>query len=165
MVPSLAALPDFLSTWARPFFRSASNAVSMSPSASTSAFLQSIIPAPVWSRKALTVFASIVTVAQAGSTRGSKGYPHTQHRQLVCRTLHRQRGEARRRRNRAHRCHRQHERCRRLDGDEDESAPKHGGGSRAERVPHGRGETANRRVDVLLTHLEKTQRRGTHSPK
>ena len=47
MMPSLADLPAFLSTAARPLARRASTATSALPSASTSAFLQSIMPAPV----------------------------------------------------------------------------------------------------------------------
>src|SRR3954453_14704664 len=45
-----------------PFSRSQVAAASMSPLVSCSAFLQSIIPAPVRSRRALTSFAEIVGV-------------------------------------------------------------------------------------------------------
>src|SRR5918994_2691574 len=50
---------------ARPFVRRISSALSMSPSASCSAFLQSIIPAPVRSRSSLTCFAVISAIASA----------------------------------------------------------------------------------------------------
>mmetsp|Transcript_2275 Transcript_2275/g.5688 ORF Transcript_2275/g.5688 Transcript_2275/m.5688 type:complete len:252 (-) Transcript_2275:5-760(-) len=73
MIPSLAARPAFLSAEARPFWRSISVALSMSPSCSSSAFLQSIIPAPVMSRRVFTVLAStvacIATSARPAGTR------------------------------------------------------------------------------------------------
>ena len=53
-VPSLVARPAFLATAARPRVRRTSTAFSKSASASTSAFLHSIMPAPVISRSSLT---------------------------------------------------------------------------------------------------------------
>mmetsp|Transcript_24284 Transcript_24284/g.78357 ORF Transcript_24284/g.78357 Transcript_24284/m.78357 type:complete len:326 (-) Transcript_24284:82-1059(-) len=66
MMPSLVARPDFFSADARPFFRRDSVAASMSPSLSISAFLQSIMPAPVASRRVFTVLASTATAATTG---------------------------------------------------------------------------------------------------
>src|SRR5271166_3354027 len=60
--PSAATRPLFLAALARPFLRSQSTAASMSPSVSLSAFLQSIIPAPVFSRRSLTSPAVIVAI-------------------------------------------------------------------------------------------------------
>ena len=54
MRPSAATRLAFLSALARPDLRSASAAASMSPPASVSAFLHSIMPAPVRSRSSLT---------------------------------------------------------------------------------------------------------------
>src|SRR5437763_1742321 len=53
--PSVAERPDFFCAVARPFLRSQSTAFSRSPLASCSAFLQSIIPAPVFSRRSFTI--------------------------------------------------------------------------------------------------------------
>ena len=61
IVPSAATLPAFLAALAAPLLRMFSIASSISALASTSAFLQSIIPAPVRSRSSLTRAA--VTVA------------------------------------------------------------------------------------------------------
>ncbi len=84
--PWSAARPSRLAAPARPFSRSQSFAASMSPSFSCSAFLQSIIPAPVILRSAATSFAVISAivvrffrhsagvseaVAAAGSAAGS----------------------------------------------------------------------------------------------
>ena len=55
--PSAAILPAFLVAAARPFSLKRSIAFSILPSASVSAFLQSIIPQPVFSLKAATSFA------------------------------------------------------------------------------------------------------------
>ena len=52
--PSPATRPAFLAAAARPFLRSQSIAASRSPPVSASAFLQSIMPAPVCSRSSLT---------------------------------------------------------------------------------------------------------------
>jgi hypothetical protein len=57
--PSAAVRPAFLAAAARPLARSQSIAASMSPWVSPSAFLQSIMPAPVRSRSSLTVAAVI----------------------------------------------------------------------------------------------------------
>src|SRR6516162_3955884 len=54
MRPSAATRDAFLSAFAWPCLRSSSAAESRSPFASTSAFLQSIMPAPVRSRSSLT---------------------------------------------------------------------------------------------------------------
>ena len=55
--PSAAVRPAFFAALARPLVRSQSTAVSMSPLFSASAFLQSIMPAPVRSRRSLTMLA------------------------------------------------------------------------------------------------------------
>jgi hypothetical protein len=57
--PSAAVRPDFLAALARPLVRSQSTAASMSPSVSVSAFLASIMPAPVLSRSSFTCAAVI----------------------------------------------------------------------------------------------------------
>src|SRR5699024_7948023 len=57
VVPSAATLSAFLAALAAPLFRRTSIAPSISPSVSVNAFLQSIIPAPVFSRNSLTIFA------------------------------------------------------------------------------------------------------------
>mmetsp|Transcript_8055 Transcript_8055/g.10546 ORF Transcript_8055/g.10546 Transcript_8055/m.10546 type:complete len:264 (-) Transcript_8055:751-1542(-) len=61
--PSAAVRPDFLSAFAIPFARNQSTAASMSPPASVSAFLQSIIPAPDFSRSSLTIAAVMLIIA------------------------------------------------------------------------------------------------------
>src|SRR5262245_55161328 len=58
-MPSAAIRPSRFFALARPCLRKLSVACSMLPSASTSAFLHSIIPAPVFSRRALTISAVI----------------------------------------------------------------------------------------------------------
>ena len=58
--PSAATRPAFLAAFDRPFLRSQSTAASMSPLASVSAALQSIMPAPVFSRRSFTRLAEIV---------------------------------------------------------------------------------------------------------
>ncbi len=60
--PSAAIRPAFLAACASPFSRSQSMALSMSPSDSTSAFLQSIMPALVRSRSSLTRAAVIFAI-------------------------------------------------------------------------------------------------------
>jgi hypothetical protein len=57
--PSAAVRPAFFAAAARPLVRSQSIAASMSPPVSPSAFLQSIMPAPVRSRSSFTVAAVI----------------------------------------------------------------------------------------------------------
>src|SRR5690606_14747157 len=57
--PSAATRPDFFSALAWPAFRRYSTAASMSPPVSASAFLQSIMPAPVRSRSSFTCDALI----------------------------------------------------------------------------------------------------------
>src|SRR5680860_8311 len=57
---SLAERPDFLSAVAIPLVRRSFSAVSPSPPASSSAFLQSIMPAPVLSRSSFTSLALIL---------------------------------------------------------------------------------------------------------
>lgn len=54
MSPSLVARPAFFAALARPRFRRMVFASSKSPTASVSAALHSIMPAPVWSRSFLT---------------------------------------------------------------------------------------------------------------
>src|SRR5579884_2047146 len=58
-MPSAAMRVAFFWALARPFLRSQTMAASMSPWASVRAFLQSIMPAPVFSRSSLTWFALI----------------------------------------------------------------------------------------------------------
>ena len=60
--PSFIARPAFFATCAMPFLRRMVIASSMSPFASVSAALQSIMPAPVRSRRALTSVAVIVAI-------------------------------------------------------------------------------------------------------
>ena len=57
--PSAATRPAFLAAFDRPFLRSQSTAASMSPLVSPSAALQSIMPAPVFSRRSFTIAAVI----------------------------------------------------------------------------------------------------------
>src|SRR4051812_22387974 len=66
--PSVATAPARLALLARPFFRMTSTAFSMSPAASTSALLQSLMPAWVLSRSSLTSCA--VTSAMSVSSVG-----------------------------------------------------------------------------------------------
>src|SRR3954451_18041337 len=61
--PSAATRPAFFAALARPFLRSQSTAPSRSPAVSLRAALQSIMPAPVWSRSSFTIAA--VTFAMA----------------------------------------------------------------------------------------------------
>src|ERR1700733_1448008 len=61
--PSAATRPAFLAAFDRPFLRSQSCAACMSPSLSVSAALQSIMPAPVDSRRSLTIAAVIVAMS------------------------------------------------------------------------------------------------------
>ena len=61
--PSAATRPAFLAALARPFLRSQSTAASTSPSVSLSAALQSIMPAPVFSRSSFTIAAVIFAMA------------------------------------------------------------------------------------------------------
>src|SRR5690606_37112015 len=61
--PSAATRPAFLAAAARPLVRSQSIDASMSPFVSASAFLQSIMPAPVRSRSSLTRAAVISAMA------------------------------------------------------------------------------------------------------
>src|SRR5690606_19331539 len=68
--PSVAARPAFLAALARPFLRRNSMALSMSPSTSWSAFLQSIRPAPVASRSSLIIAAFTCAIVLAPSGLG-----------------------------------------------------------------------------------------------
>src|SRR5512139_1775354 len=61
-MPSEAVLPAFLAAVARPLCLRRSTAFSKSPALSTSAFLHSIMPAPVFSRRSLTASADIVVI-------------------------------------------------------------------------------------------------------
>ena len=58
-------LPAFLAAPVMPFFRSHSSALAKSPSFSASAFLQSIIPAPVFSRSSFTIAADTSAIARS----------------------------------------------------------------------------------------------------
>jgi len=73
--PSLVARPDFLAALAIPFWRSQSTAFSRSPSTSTRAFLQSIMPAPVFSRSSFTIAAEIAIVFSCVSGLGRSKIP------------------------------------------------------------------------------------------
>ena len=61
-IPSAAILPAFFSALACPFFLRNSTAASISPFVSESAFLQSIIPAPVISLNSFTIPAVIAMI-------------------------------------------------------------------------------------------------------
>ena len=69
--PSAATRPAFLAALDRPFLRSQSTAASMSPLVSVSAALQSIMPAPVFSRRSFTIEAVIVAMSQILYLRSS----------------------------------------------------------------------------------------------
>src|SRR6185503_264390 len=74
MRPSLGPVPPaplaaMLSAFSRPFFLRISLAFPLSPLASSSAFLQSIMPAPVSRRRSLTAFASMFAMVGLGSCR------------------------------------------------------------------------------------------------
>ena len=59
-------LPAFLAAFAAPLLRMLSIASSMSPSVSVSAFLQSIMPAPVRSRSSLT-WAAVIAIVKSSN--------------------------------------------------------------------------------------------------
>src|SRR5262249_29847060 len=62
MSPSAATRPALFAAFDKPFLRSQSTALSMSPLTSVSASLQSIMPAPVLSRSSFTRLAVIVVM-------------------------------------------------------------------------------------------------------
>jgi hypothetical protein len=62
MAPWLALRPERLATWDMPFSLNQTTAFPKSPWVSAKAFLQSIIPAPVFSRSSFTAFAVISIV-------------------------------------------------------------------------------------------------------
>src|SRR5436190_2406377 len=68
-MPSAAIREAFFWAEARPFFRRTTMAASISPFDSVRAFLQSIMPAPVFSRSSFTSFA---LTSMIGSFRGRK---------------------------------------------------------------------------------------------
>ena len=68
--PSAAVRPAFLSALARPVLRMCSIAASMSPSHSTSAFLHSIMPAPVRSRRSFTI-AAVIAMSERPLSKSS----------------------------------------------------------------------------------------------
>src|SRR5207244_4902307 len=70
--PWFAARPARLPMLARPCFCSSSFAFATSPSASWSARLQSIIPAPVASRSSFTI-AAVISLAISALLRGRSG--------------------------------------------------------------------------------------------
>ena len=75
--PSAATRPDFLAALVMPFLRSQSTAASTSPDVSLRAFLQSIMPAPVFSRRSFTIAAETVAMGSPfGSMRSAKQGPH-----------------------------------------------------------------------------------------
>src|SRR3546814_20592302 len=67
----------FRSADAKPFLRSQSTAASKSPPVSTSAFLQSIMPAPVFSRSSLTKPAVISAMIQSSRLSSSVRHRHS----------------------------------------------------------------------------------------
>src|SRR5215469_13889489 len=67
--PSAATRPAFFAAFDKPFLRSQSTAASRLPPLSASAALQSIMPAPVWSRSSFTMPALIVVVIAVGPCR------------------------------------------------------------------------------------------------
>src|SRR3954470_3600781 len=76
MTPSDAVRPPRFAACAWPFTRRISIAFSTSPSASTSAFLQSIIPAPVRSRSSFTSLAEMVASAMSARSFHVVGIRH-----------------------------------------------------------------------------------------
>ena len=74
--PSLVARPDFLAALAMPFWRSQSMAFSRSPPTSSRAFLQSIMPAPVLSRRSFTIWALIAIVCSTCPAQGPEFVCH-----------------------------------------------------------------------------------------
>ena len=73
--PSAAILLAFLTEAARPFSRRSSAAFSMSPFASVSAFLQSIIPQPVFALSVATSFAvKLILFSPSGCFRSKRFY-------------------------------------------------------------------------------------------
>src|SRR5437762_11139720 len=62
--PSAATRPAFFAAFERPFLRSQSTAVSTSPLVSLRACLQSIMPAPVLSRRSFTIAAVIAVIVR-----------------------------------------------------------------------------------------------------
>src|SRR5262249_19563137 len=62
-----AVRPAFFAAPVMPFFRSHSSALAKSPSFSASAFLQSIIPAPVFSRSSFTIAADTSAISSFSS--------------------------------------------------------------------------------------------------
>src|SRR5690606_21358459 len=60
--PSAAVRPDFFAAFAKPALRNQSTAASISPLFSTSAFLASIMPTPVFSRNSFTSDALISAI-------------------------------------------------------------------------------------------------------
>src|SRR5437763_4473494 len=90
-IPSAVMRPAFLLAVARPFLRRMVRASSMSPLASTSAALTSIMPAPVCSRSSLTIFAVISAIdtsatcsgARLGRRRPKRPLLHTQRRRKL----------------------------------------------------------------------------------
>ena len=78
--PSAAVRPAFLAAFRPEDLRSSSIAASTLPSASTSAFLHSIMPRPVRSRSSLTIAAVIAAMFNplVFSEFGGEVYPHKQ---------------------------------------------------------------------------------------
>src|SRR5947199_10005799 len=72
MIPSLAVRPARFSALAAPVFRKYSTALSRLPPVSSSAFLQSIMPAPVRSRSSFTSLGlTIVVISNSPCCRGN----------------------------------------------------------------------------------------------
>src|SRR5215467_2597451 len=85
MVPSAAIRVAFFWAEANPFFRRMTIACSMSALDSTSAFLQSIIPAPVFSRSSFTCFALISMTVPFHSIRQKNSHKKAQkHKKAFC---------------------------------------------------------------------------------
>src|SRR3954451_16810227 len=76
MTPSEAVRPPRFAACAWPFTRRTSIALSTSPPASTSAFLQSIIPAPVRARSSFTSLAEMVASAMSARSFHVVGVRH-----------------------------------------------------------------------------------------
>src|SRR5215813_2631485 len=84
MSPSAATRPALFAAFDKPFLRSQSMALSMSPLTSVSAILQSIMPAPVLSRSSFTRLAVIVVMDRsfgliAGLRREAEGQDGRSH--------------------------------------------------------------------------------------
>ena len=85
--PSAATRPAFLAALARPLARSQSTAASMSPPVSVSAFLQSIMPTPVFSRSSFTIPAEIAISLSSDHSAPTRLFAWPTQSSLVMRPL------------------------------------------------------------------------------